>query len=363
MEGLGGVFVDDGEEGFSGLGFCGVGGGVEGAGVEVDGDDGGSGEVAGEDHAVGDGFEEIVSADVGDGGVVGVWVGGWVSVFGEDDGVAGEGASEGVGDKLAVASVKIDACVAGAGELEQVVGGPEGGGEDVRDTGLAAVVASVAFGHAVGDGAVLSGGEARGGGGDVGGEVVDAGVGLQEPGDVDVGVCRGTAEVVVVAEAGYGRRVGCGEQASDDGGVPVGAIGGVGQAEAGVRDAGADGVGEDEPVVVVLVGGPGGGVAEADFEHVGLVADLEVFELVAEGPGDEGGFVSGTLGGVGAEVDAVEAGPSGSVEEGLEIGDGKRCDLVGEFERLLAEVGLGVQDDVGGQRGARAGGGCPEADV
>ena len=66
-------------------------------------------------------------------------------------------------------------------------------------------------------------------------------------------------------------------------------------------------------------------VAEAVLEEVGLVAELEVFELGAEGGEDDGGFFGAALGCVGAEVDAVEAGPAGGVEEGAEVFHGLRA--------------------------------------
>ena len=74
---------------------------------------------------------------------------------------AGKRAAEGVGDGFAAAAVEVDAGVAERGEREQVVGGPERGGEDVGDAGLAAAVAGVAFGHAV-LGVELGGGGAGG---------------------------------------------------------------------------------------------------------------------------------------------------------------------------------------------------------
>ena len=115
---------------------------------------------------------------------------------------------------------------------------------------------------------------------------------------------------------------------------------------------GADGVGGGEPLVEVGVRRSSVALSRKRLlEEVGLVAELEVFELGAEGFGDEGGFFGGALGRAGAEVDAVEAGPAGGVEEGAEVGDGLRRDGVGE---LLEGLFVGRErddDDVGGSGG------------
>jgi len=88
------------------------------------------------------------------------------------------------------------------------------------------------------------------------------------------------------------------------------------------------------------------------------------FELASlghgpEGCGDDCGFFGGAGGGVGAEVDAVDAGPSGVVEEGAKVVDGLRGDGVGEGGGGLADAGA---TDVDGG-GFGFGGGLPPADV
>ena len=251
---------------------------LTGPGSKSMGKHGGAGEVAGEHHAVGDGFEEVVVADVGDGGVVGVGVLGGVAVGGEDDVVAGEIAAEGVGDYLAVAAVEVDAGVAEGGEVEEVVGGPEAGGEDVGDAGLAAAVAGVAFGHAPGDG-FCSPAERRAAASRMSwARRATRGWGR----GCGRWSCRGWRAGRRCSSGARGRRCGTGGmggEAGADSGEPLGVAGDVGHAEAGGGDDGEDGVGEGEPLVHVELGGPGGGVAEMGLEEVGLVAELEVFEL------------------------------------------------------------------------------------
>ena len=79
----------------------------------------------------------------------------------------------------------------------------------------------------------------------------------------------------------------------------------------------------------------------------------------AEGFGNVGGFFGGAAWGVGAEVDAVDAGPAGGVEEGAEVVDGFGGDGVLELRGGLA-VAVAADVDVG-RRGGR--GGLPVADV
>ena len=79
----------------------------------------------------------------------------------------------------------------------------------------------------------------------------------------------------------------------------------------------------------------------------------------AEGLGYVGGFFGGAAGGVGAEVDAVDAGPAGGVEEAVEVVDGFGGDGVGELRGGLAVAGV-ADLDVGG---GGVGGGLPVADV
>ena len=68
---------------------------------------------------------------------------------------------------------------------------------------------------------------------------------------------------------------------------------------------------------------------------------------------NELGLVGGARGRAGAEVDAVETGPAGGVEEGAQIADGLGRDGVREIHgRTLALWSL--QDDVGRQRRVRA---------
>ena len=108
----------------------------------------------------------------------------------------------------------------------------------------------------------------------------------------------------------------------------------------------------------------GGGGGDGGGEAVGFVADLEVFEPSSrgdrtEGFMDEDGFVGGECGDVGAEVDAVETGPSGGVEEGAKVMDGEGFDGVGEIGIGVAELVLAL--DAGRSDGS--GGGLPEAVV
>lgn len=115
-------------------------------------------------------------------------------------------------------------------------------------------------------------------------------------------------------------------EAVGKGGEPLGVAGNIGHAEAGVRDAGEYGSGEGEPLFEKGIGVPrmAGelGVANGSGEAVCLVADLDVFEFGAEGPGNEGGLFSGEGGGVGPEIDAVQTGPSGGVEKAAKLPDG-----------------------------------------
>ncbi len=99
-------------------------------------------------------------------------------------------------------------------------------------------------------------------------------------------------------------------------------VGDVGAGELCLRRHGDDGVVEDEPLGDEVGGGVGGG-AVAVAEGVGLVADLEGEEARAEDAMGGGGFGDGVLFGALAEVEAVEAGPVGGVEEGAEVAQGE----------------------------------------
>ena len=84
--------------------------------------------------------------------------------------------------------MEVDAGIALGGEVEEVVGGPERGGEDVGDAGLAAAIAGVAFGHAIRDGVMLACAEAGGGGADVVRELGDLGAGCEDAVDGHLGL-------------------------------------------------------------------------------------------------------------------------------------------------------------------------------
>jgi len=186
----------------------------------------------------------------------------------------------------------------------------------------------------------------------VGVEFVGVRVRLQQSINRSVGVGRRAGEVVVMGQRGHVGTVMLRqrEQAIDDDGVPLGIACGVGQAETCCWDAGADGVGEGEPLVEVGVGGPGFGIADGRAEAVGFVAYLEIFELCAEDLGGGDSFVGGKRWNIGAEVDAVEAGPSSGFEECAQIVDGFGGDRVGE-------VGIGVAYFVLALRARRGNGG------
>ena len=167
---------------------------------------------------------------------------------------------------------------------------------------------------------------------DIRSQLVHVRVGVQQIVDGRLGVGGRPGEVVVVGERADIGAIGGSEreQAVDHGGVPRRIARRIGQAEAGVGDAGADGIGEAEPLVEVGVGVPRLRVADGRAEAVGFVADLEVFKAWAEGLADEGGLVRGQLRRVGAEVDAVEAVPIRGVEEAAQVADGLGGDVVDE---------------------------------
>ena len=79
----------------------------------------------------------------------------------------------------------------------------------------------------------------------------------------------------------------------------------------------------------------------------------------AEDLGDVGCFFGGAAGGVGAEVDAVDAGPSGAIEESSEVVDGLGGDGVGERGGGFAVAGAADLD----VRCGGGGRGLPIADV
>src|SRR6185437_3422182 len=223
--------------------------------------------------------------------------------------------------------------------------------------GLATAIATVAFGHAVVCAELL-----RSVAGDRG-VASDARVGMEKIVDVRPGIRRWAGEVVVVGERdNVGAVLERGETVSD-GGKPGHATGHVRHAEARRWDASADGTGGGQPVVEVGIGIPCGLVAEAAAKAVGLVADLEVLKLGAEGLVNELGLVGGAGRRAGAEVDAVKAGPSGGVEEGAQVANGLGRDGVGEIHRRALAL-WGLQDDVRWQRWLLAfGRGLRPADV
>src|SRR6185437_2154272 len=91
-------------------------------------------------------------------------------------------------------TVKIHTGITERGKQQAVVGGPQRGGEDIRKPGLAAAIATVAFGHAVVCAELL-----RSVAGD-GGVASDARVGMEKIVDVRPGIRRWAGEVVVVRE-------------------------------------------------------------------------------------------------------------------------------------------------------------------
>lgn len=293
-----------------------------------------AGEEVGEHHSVEVGAGgEAGLAIAGDGGVEAAvrGLGGGAGAYFK----AGEMAAEGAADGVGAAAVEVDSRASVGGEFEHVVGCPEGGGEGVAHAGLAASVAGVSFGHAVGQ-------VSRAGGGhDARHVAADARVGAEQVGDVDVGIVGRSFGVVVAGAGGdvsgevFGGFVG---EANDPfcGGADVGS------SELCVGYALEDGAGEGEPLGEVGVEVPGGraervvGLAVV----VGFVADLEPGEAVAQGAGGVGGFFRGGIGSGGAEIEAVDDGPVGGVEEAGEVVDGFGMD-----------GGVGVGHPVGGAVG------------
>src|SRR3984957_8183689 len=125
-----------------------------------------------------------------------------LAFFSEKD-VAREEPSDGVCDGFAGAAVQIDAGIVVAGKQEGVVGSPQRRSENVRHTRFAATVASVALRHAYTD-AHLIRRSGRGTGG-----LLNLGHSswLQQVGNVDLGICRWPAKIVVVRKRRDVRRI------------------------------------------------------------------------------------------------------------------------------------------------------------
>src|SRR5579875_3031743 len=84
------------------------------------------------------------------------------------------------------------------------------------------------------------------------------------------------------------------------------------------------------------------------IKEVCFIADLEILQAIAEGLGGKGGLFGGAGRSVSAHADAVDAGPTGGLQEPGEVADGVGGDGV--------VAGLGLSHDFANGRMIRLGG-------
>ncbi len=123
-----------------------------------------------------------------------------------------------------------------------------------------------------------------------------------------------------------------------EGGQPVELVSDVGQDEADIRADRRDRIGSGKPLGKIGVETPGLGIAQVRAEHINFIADDERDQPLAKPPLDIGCLTGQVTRHAIAEVKAVDAAPSGRIQESLERIDGCWGDGVAEVRARLARL-------------------------
>src|SRR6185437_6807736 len=164
--------------------------------------------------------------------------------------------------------------------------------------------------------------EARGGGADIAGQLVNTRIRMENGVNVYLWVGGRTTEIIMMCQRANARWVGQRNQPVNDNAIPFGISRSVRKTKLRIWNTGANGIGELQPLVHIGVRVPGFRITDRRSEAVRLIADLEVLKLLAERFIDERGFFGRELRRVGAEIHAIQAGPSRGVEKRAEVTNG-----------------------------------------